>query len=379
MPNVVQAQDRLEPPSRSTPKLGLIYTFYSYKGGVGRSMALANTAALLAKWGHRILVVDWDLEAPGIERFFLYPKEVTLSRSRKDTPGVVDLITAHAEGREMSWRECLVEVSLPYSRGSSRAGSLMLITAGMLAEQDQRDYVQRLRQLDWQKLFVEHRLGECIEAWRSDWITDFDFVLIDSRTGISDIGSICTILFPDVLVLIFTTSGQSIDGIADVMRRSRAAQSKLPVERGRLSAVPVLSREEREKEYTLSLQWISRIAGQLEEYYRDWLPAGITPEDVLRKLYIPQVAYWSFGERLPVVEKEEEIGDSRSIVAAYARLARFLSDQLDWTKIEGHEEAFPEVIQRAELERRRAEEEQQRAAEERRRAAEERRWAAEEY
>ena len=48
-------------------ELGIIYTFYSFKGGVGRTMALANVAALLAKWGYSVLVVDWDLEAPGLE------------------------------------------------------------------------------------------------------------------------------------------------------------------------------------------------------------------------------------------------------------------------------------------------------------------------
>ena len=49
-------------------KRGLVYTFYSYKGGVGRSMALANVAALAAKSGRSVLIVDWDLEASGIER-----------------------------------------------------------------------------------------------------------------------------------------------------------------------------------------------------------------------------------------------------------------------------------------------------------------------
>src|SRR5215831_12610747 len=49
-----------------------IVTFYSYKGGVGRSMALANIAVLLARRGLRVLVVDWDFEAPGLERYFSY-------------------------------------------------------------------------------------------------------------------------------------------------------------------------------------------------------------------------------------------------------------------------------------------------------------------
>jgi MinD-like ATPase involved in chromosome partitioning or flagellar assembly len=49
---------------------GTVVTFYSYKGGVGRTFALANVATLLALWGYRILCVDWDLEAPGLSLYF---------------------------------------------------------------------------------------------------------------------------------------------------------------------------------------------------------------------------------------------------------------------------------------------------------------------
>ena len=48
----------------------MIYTFYSYKGGVGRSMALANVAEWLYQRGLRVIMIDWDLEAPGLENFF---------------------------------------------------------------------------------------------------------------------------------------------------------------------------------------------------------------------------------------------------------------------------------------------------------------------
>jgi len=57
-------------------------------------MALANIAALLARLGHKVLVVDWDLEAPGIEKFFEQPPS-KLSGSRAKTPGVLDLILAN--------------------------------------------------------------------------------------------------------------------------------------------------------------------------------------------------------------------------------------------------------------------------------------------
>jgi len=48
----------------------MICTFYSAERKVGRSMALANVAELLRRSGDRVIVADWDLEAPGLERLF---------------------------------------------------------------------------------------------------------------------------------------------------------------------------------------------------------------------------------------------------------------------------------------------------------------------
>ena len=70
----------------------MIVTFYSFKGGVGRSMALVNVAELLADAGYKVLVVDWDLEAPGLERYFSEnPGQVPEYRKN---PGVIDLLTS---------------------------------------------------------------------------------------------------------------------------------------------------------------------------------------------------------------------------------------------------------------------------------------------
>src|SRR5262249_10505735 len=73
-----------------------IATFYSYKGGTGRSMALANVAWILASRGMKVLVVDWDLEAPGLHRYFrpfLPDKELT----RLESQGIIDIVTDFAE------------------------------------------------------------------------------------------------------------------------------------------------------------------------------------------------------------------------------------------------------------------------------------------
>src|SRR4051812_20733485 len=53
---------------------GSIITFYSFKGGTGRSMALANLGYLFSRapssHASPVLLIDWDLEAPGLHTFF---------------------------------------------------------------------------------------------------------------------------------------------------------------------------------------------------------------------------------------------------------------------------------------------------------------------
>jgi len=118
---------------------GTVYTFYSFKGGVGRSMALANAAALLAKWGYSVLVVDWDLEAPGIERFFTHDNP-EIQESRATKPGIVDLVQAQSDGKPLQWRDCSIDVNI---RGN--ASRLSLLTAGRGGE----DYTSRLHALNF--------------------------------------------------------------------------------------------------------------------------------------------------------------------------------------------------------------------------------------
>src|SRR5262245_14102544 len=66
-----------------------IITFYSYKGGAGRSMALANVAWILASNGRRVLVLDWDLEAPGLHRFFA---RFLTDSALAETEGLIEFI-----------------------------------------------------------------------------------------------------------------------------------------------------------------------------------------------------------------------------------------------------------------------------------------------
>src|SRR6516162_7516215 len=90
----------------------MIYTFYSFKGGVGRSMALANVAELMYRRGLRVLIVDFDLEAPGLERFFDTRQEAT-AIGREDVlaaRGMIDMVLSYKQMRG------LLKLSVPRSR-----------------------------------------------------------------------------------------------------------------------------------------------------------------------------------------------------------------------------------------------------------------------
>ncbi len=83
---------------------GTVVTFYSYKGGVGRSFALANVGTALASWGYRVLCIDWDLDAPGLTHYF----EVA-----DPAPGLIELVSAAGNEKSPDWHSYLCPVKLP--------------------------------------------------------------------------------------------------------------------------------------------------------------------------------------------------------------------------------------------------------------------------
>jgi FxsC-like protein len=195
-----------------------IITFYSYKGGTGRSMALANTAWILASNRKRVLVLDWDLEAPGLHRYFhpfLEDKELTSSE------GIIDFVIAFAAeavspsgAQEKDWYVPFANIlsyasSLKWDFASP--GTLDFVPAGRQGP----DYASRVNSFNWQKFYERLGGGVFLEAAKRS-MSGYDYVLIDSRTGVSDTSGVCTIQMPDVLVVCFTYNIQSIEGAASV-------------------------------------------------------------------------------------------------------------------------------------------------------------------
>ncbi len=293
--------------------MGLIVTFYSYKGGVGRTMALANIAVLLSQMGRRVLIVDWDLEAPGLEQYFR--KYISLADINK--PGLLDLFLS-MEGvclnsSKLTWRDLIIEVNV--------AGRfpVSLITSG---QKHDKGYIGRVIQFNWENFFSEFDGGEHIEDLRNEWREEFDLVLIDSRTGITDSGGICTIQMPDVIVLVFTANLQSIDGIKEIAQSAQSARQNLAYDRERILFFPLLSRFDSRAEFEISQYWLKYASESLVDFY-DWLPETYSAYDFLEQTKLPHIARFSFGEELPAID--QRITDPEGLSHAYQKTAELLA------------------------------------------------------
>jgi CO dehydrogenase nickel-insertion accessory protein CooC1 len=296
----------------NAPRKGQVITFYSYKGGTGRTMALANVAWIIASNGKHVLAVDWDLESPGLHKFFRpFLEESTVSA----TPGVIEIINDYANAalnpapRPDDWYEDFARVdrdAVSLQWEFPAGGKLDFLSAG----RQNRDYSAAVCSLDWDNFYDRLGGGRFFRALREDMKRNYDYVLIDSRTGLSDVADICTIELPDVLTVCFTLSDQSIEGAANVARQisSRYRDRNIRV-------LPVPMRiEEGEKE---KLD-IGRAAARRRF---EGFPPGLNHADSLaywKSVEVPYKPFYAFEEILAAFG--DEPGVPGSLLAAFERI-----------------------------------------------------------
>jgi SMODS and SLOG-associating 2TM effector domain 1/SMODS and SLOG-associating 2TM effector domain 3/CobQ/CobB/MinD/ParA nucleotide binding domain len=299
---------------------GRILTFYSYKGGTGRSMALANAAWILASNGHRVLVIDWDLEAPGLHRYlrpFLADPELA------GTDGIIDLLTRFCvlaltpqAGEDPDWYRPLADLSrsavtLNWTHFPADA-TLDFLPAGRQGA----GYASRVGSFDWRAFYERLGGGTFLKIARDHLRETYDFVLIDSRTGLSDTSGICTVELPDCLVVGFTLNRQSVMGAAAVAASVRTAR---PDGGPRVFPVPMRV-ETGEKERLDSAREYSR--ARFDDFLGHLRPAQ-------RKAYWGAVEviyqpYYAFEEILATFG--DRPGQANSVLAAIERMTRYVTD-----------------------------------------------------
>ena len=80
----------------------------------------------------------------------------------------------------------------------------------MSAGSQNQNYSATLAGIDWDEFYEKRGGGEFFDAMRDEMVGNYDYTLIDGRTGLSDVAEICTLHFPHILVTCFTLSEQGI-------------------------------------------------------------------------------------------------------------------------------------------------------------------------
>jgi tetratricopeptide (TPR) repeat protein len=237
--------DKLMPRKK---ELGRIFTFYSFKGGVGRTMAVANLAFVAANNGKRVLVMDWDMEAPGLAYYFRGLTEPSVTRELREAPGILNILWRWRNAAEANSSEddsdselnafksggVFSEAVRPIvsSRFIGESGCVDYIGAGssLVETPTKVVYQEALARFNWADFYESRGGGYFVESLRKWAKTRYDLILIDSRTGFADAAGVCTMQLPDVVALCFVLNRQNIDGTATVagaVRQSRGNQLTL--------------------------------------------------------------------------------------------------------------------------------------------------------
>ena len=210
--------------------------FYSYKGGVGRSLLLANAARFLATLGKGVVALDFDFEAPGLHYKFSGAQGSSLP-SRLG--GAVPYLIATAEGTASPPPIEEHMISLPVPKDSE--GWLRLMPAGPAPHQTYwaafKELGDRLRLGDpggrgfMALLDLHARIADELKP---------DYLLIDARTGVTELGGLATTVLADTVVCMFVANQESLDGTLTVVEALKGAP-RLAKQKP-IRVVPVLSR-----------------------------------------------------------------------------------------------------------------------------------------
>jgi MinD-like ATPase involved in chromosome partitioning or flagellar assembly len=314
--------------------VGEVVTFYSYKGGVGRSAAVANVAVILAQRGKRVLAIDFDLEAPGLHRYFASAAKGPSATGDQPTfAGTIEFFEAlralfdrlalaaradsHATPLEVRLREEVgklldagqyirrVELDDPNRPGSPT--ELFLMHGGRFDE----SYAERVRAFPWDALYEDY--PDFVDILTAELGQRFDYILVDSRTGTTDVGNLCTVLLPEKLVVVFVPNEQSLHGACEVGAQAvelrKASQDIRP-----LPLFPLISRVEN-AENDLQRRWIrdaqSRFEAVFNSVYGTRKPLA-TYFDVVQ---IPHKSFYAYGEQIAACR--ERVTEVHSLAAAF--------------------------------------------------------------
>ncbi|MFI2226256.1 KGGVGR-motif variant AAA ATPase [Streptomyces fradiae] len=233
-------------------ELPAIVTFYSLRGGVGRTTALAAAARILSERGRRLLCVDMDLEAPGLATVLGCPEP-------REDQGVLPLLLALERGDQVDIRDHVLRVN--------EGEELYCLPAGQLSS----DYADRLRLLDPEIWYREagNPLHQLLQLAKESALEP-DLILLDSRTGISPVAAPLLFDISDLAVICFYPHPQAERGTELLVKalmsaKSRRTTSDTPLTpEPRFIVSPVPPGPSADTVLTRAVTWIDRWIGDAQ-------------------------------------------------------------------------------------------------------------------
>ena len=253
-----------------------IISFYSYKGGVGRSIALSNVAVLLAQQGNRVVCIDFDLEAGGLHTIFgVDVSEIQYS--------LLDLLTTVIAPDLPSAILDLTQ-RLPLVKDEGRLWLLPTVSAA--------EMVRRLETARDIPALLKRVIDEITDLYRPH------FILVDSRSGFAELAS-AAIMNANRLVCVLRPNKQNADGlkilleILDILPERKetflvlSQIPDIPKAAARLEVLQAILGDGRK--FGAHIPYVPELA--LEES----VAAIVAPETTLARCYMP-VVDWLTGD-----------------------------------------------------------------------------------
>lgn len=203
-------------------------TFYSYKGGVGRTLALVNAAADIARRGEDIFLIDFDIEAPGLQTFEFLTSGTSIDFSNPDAeiPGLTDLVLEYMQNPSQGVPDIDNFVAKGGDNGQERladdtklSGDVWFLPAGTKRAYERISWVRLYEELDG-FMFFEALKRKIEKIYQPSWM------FVDSRTGRAETTGICTRQLADTNVFVFFPNIQNRLGFQEVFEEVRDEPSQ---------------------------------------------------------------------------------------------------------------------------------------------------------
>jgi MinD-like ATPase involved in chromosome partitioning or flagellar assembly len=296
-----------------------VVAFYSFKGGVGRTTALASFAIQRARIGETVVVIDLDLDAPGVGKL------LDSGRSVSDEQfGVVDYLMELPVRTEIDLRDYYY-----LSPSISDRGRVLVFPAGRIDP----DYLEMLARLDLEPTSESalHPLLRLLDHIRKELAPDW--LLLDCRAGLSEASGFALSGLANLTVLFGTTSPQSWEGLRVVIERLGAQRVRSGMPQAECLVVQAMTPEQPQTAELAKSAFLAESENVFKEsYYAEdpsneeddkfWYVRDMESEDAPH-----QPSILSYSQKLAFISWIGEVAEALAEDPEYTRLARRIASR----------------------------------------------------